>query len=205
MRFSLSNYDIRMESRDWKEILLATCMGREPVAGSTRWLCEMRQYRGGACRNRAKTTLIDPMQPMRAKVAAVPIATPGLGGFRMSESDNRRIAARRQCSRQPTACIDGKDRVPPYAMSHTNRDQAKLLARIRRLKGQMEAVERALDAGQSCGDILNLVASVRGAVNGLTVELIEDHIRGHVAGHDTQVEREEGAAELIEIVRRYLK
>ncbi|WP_322884799.1 metal/formaldehyde-sensitive transcriptional repressor [Sinorhizobium medicae] len=90
-------------------------------------------------------------------------------------------------------------------MSHTNRDQAKLLARIRRLKGQMEAVERALDAGQSCGDILNLVASVRGAVNGLTVELIEDHIRGHVAGHDTQVEREESAAELIEIVRRYLK
>lgn len=80
-----------------------------------------------------------------------------------------------------------------------------MLARIRRLKGQMEAVERALEAGQPCGDILNLVASVRGAVNGLTVELIEDHIRGHVAGHDTQTEREEGAAELIEIVRRYLK
>lgn len=47
--------------------------------------------------------------------------------------------------------------------------------------------------------------SVRGAVNGLTIELIEDHIRGHVAGHETQGEREEGAAELIEIVRRYLK
>ncbi|GCA52410.1 MULTISPECIES: metal/formaldehyde-sensitive transcriptional repressor [Sinorhizobium] len=90
-------------------------------------------------------------------------------------------------------------------MSHTIRDQEKLLARVRRLKGQMEAVERALEARQACGDILNLVASVRGAVNGLTIELIEDHIRGHVAGHESQGEREEGAAELIEIVRRYLK
>ncbi|PST21975.1 metal/formaldehyde-sensitive transcriptional repressor [Mesorhizobium plurifarium] len=90
-------------------------------------------------------------------------------------------------------------------MSHTIRDQAKLLARVRRLKGQMEAVERALEASQPCGDILNLVASVRGAVNGLTIELIEDHIRGHVAGNEAQGEREEGAAELIEIVRRYLK
>ncbi len=63
----------------------------------------------------------------------------------------------------------------------------------------------ALEARQACGDILNLVASVRGAVNGLTIELIEDHIRGHVAGHESQGEREEGAAELIEIVRRYLK
>ena len=90
-------------------------------------------------------------------------------------------------------------------MSHTIRDQEKLLARVRRLKGQMGAVERALEARQACGDILNLVASVRGAVNGLTIELIEDHIRGHVAGHESQGEREEGAAELIEIVRRYLK
>ncbi len=90
-------------------------------------------------------------------------------------------------------------------MSHTIKDQEKLLARVRRLKGQMEAVERALEARQPCGDILNLVASVRGAVNGLTVELIEDHIRGHVAGHESQGEREVGAAELIEIVRRYLK
>ena len=92
-------------------------------------------------------------------------------------------------------------------MSHTIRDQAKLLARVRRLKGQMEAIERALETRQPCGDILNLVASVRGAVNGLTVELIEDHIREHVAGAavETERDREQGAAELIEVVRRYLK
>ena len=67
-------------------------------------------------------------------------------------------------------------------MSHTIRNQAKLIARVRRLKGQMEAIERALEAQQPCGDILNLVASVRGAVQGLTAELIEDHLREHVAG-----------------------
>lgn len=95
---------------------------------------------------------------------------------------------------------------------HTIRDQAKLLARVRRLKGQMEAIERALEAERPCGEILNLVASVRGAVQGLTVELIEDHIREHVVapatGGDREQEqraREQGADELIEVVRRYLK
>ncbi|WP_331374644.1 metal/formaldehyde-sensitive transcriptional repressor [Sinorhizobium chiapasense] len=95
---------------------------------------------------------------------------------------------------------------------HTIRNQAKLLARVRRLRGQMEAIERALEAERPCGEVLNLVASVRGAVQGLTVELIEDHIREHVAapgtGDDREQEqraREQGADELIEVVRRYLK
>jgi DNA-binding FrmR family transcriptional regulator len=90
-------------------------------------------------------------------------------------------------------------------MSHTIRNQAKLIARVRRLKGQMEAIARALEAEQPCGDILNLVASVRGAVQGLTVELIEDHLREHVAGPSAGTDREQGAAQLIEVVRRYLK
>lgn len=90
-------------------------------------------------------------------------------------------------------------------MPHTIRNQAKLIARVRRLKGQMEAIERALEAQQPCGDILNLVASVRGAVQGLTAELIEDHLREHVAGPSVGAERERGAEELIEVVRRYLK
>ncbi|WP_376772158.1 metal/formaldehyde-sensitive transcriptional repressor [Phyllobacterium trifolii] len=82
-----------------------------------------------------------------------------------------------------------------------------MLGRIRRLKGQMEAVERALEAEAPCGDILNLVASVRGAVNGLMGELIEDHIRVHVVDpdKDADAERAQGAAELIDVVRKYLK
>lgn len=90
-------------------------------------------------------------------------------------------------------------------MSHTLHEKPKLLARVRRLKGQMEAIERALEAEAPCAEVLNLVASVRGAVNGLTAELIEDHLRAHVveaAGADA---RQAGAKELIAVVRTYLR
>ncbi len=92
-------------------------------------------------------------------------------------------------------------------MSHTVKEKAKLLARVRRIKGQLEAVERALDAEKECGEVLQLVASVRGAINGLTVELIEDHIVHHVVDphHEPDADRAKGAADLIEVVRTYLK
>ena len=92
-------------------------------------------------------------------------------------------------------------------MAHAIENQPKLLARVRRLKGQMEAIERALQAEAPCADILNLAASVRGAVNGLVVELVEDHIRNHVVNPQTDpdAERARGAALLIEIVGRHLK
>lgn len=92
-------------------------------------------------------------------------------------------------------------------MSHLTKNKSKLLARVRRLKGQLEAIERALEAEAPCGDVLNQVASVRGAVNGLSVELIEDHIREHVANPDTDQdpERAKGVFDLIQVVRTYLK
>lgn len=90
---------------------------------------------------------------------------------------------------------------------HTIKDKAKLIARIRRIKGQAEALERALEAELGCTDVLMLVASMRGAVNGLTAEVMEDHIRHHVVNPDTDSDpgRAKGAAELIEVVRTYLK
>src|ERR1700721_1603320 len=98
---------------------------------------------------------------------------------------------------------------PPYifCLSHTIKDKAKLLGRVRRIRGQIEAVERALEAELGCADVLMLVASMRGAVNGLTAEVMEDHIRHHVVNPETDSdpERAKGAAELIEVVRTYLK
>lgn len=92
-------------------------------------------------------------------------------------------------------------------MTHTITNKTKLLARVRRIRGQAEAVERALDAEIGCADVLMLVASMRGAINGLTAELMEDHIRHHVCDpdRDEDHERAQGAAELIEVVRTYLK
>jgi DNA-binding FrmR family transcriptional regulator len=92
-------------------------------------------------------------------------------------------------------------------MAHTVREKTKLLARVRRIRGQMDAVERALETGIGCGDVLQVLASVRGALNGLMAEVIEDHIRFHVVdpAHEKNRERAKGAQELIEVVRTYLK
>ena len=92
-------------------------------------------------------------------------------------------------------------------MAHTVKHKSKLIARVRRIKGQVEAVERALEAEIGCADVLMLVASLRGAINGLSAEVMEDHIRSHVSNPDTDpdAERAKSAAELIEVVRTYLK
>ncbi|GGC61044.1 metal/formaldehyde-sensitive transcriptional repressor [Chelatococcus reniformis] len=90
-------------------------------------------------------------------------------------------------------------------MGHMLREKPKLLARVRRLKGQMEAIERALEAEAPCAEVLNLVASVRGAVNGLTAELIEDHLRAHVVEAADAEAWRAGAEELIAVVRTYLR
>jgi DNA-binding FrmR family transcriptional regulator len=90
-------------------------------------------------------------------------------------------------------------------MGHLAKDKTKLVARIRRLKGQMDAIERALNADASCAEVLNLVASVKGAVSGLMSELVEDHITEHVLNAANASARSKGAAELIGVVKAYLK
>lgn len=92
-------------------------------------------------------------------------------------------------------------------MSHTVQGKTKLLGRVRRIRGQVEAIERALDAEKECADILHQIAAVRGAVQGLMAEVIESHIRGHIAGSGiaSQADRERGASELIDVIRTYLK
>ena len=69
----------------------------------------------------------------------------------------------------------------------------------------MEAIERALEAEAECAEILNQVASVRGAISGLKAELIEDHLREHVLEATEDAARAKGAAELMNVVRTYLK
>ncbi|MDC7684247.1 metal/formaldehyde-sensitive transcriptional repressor [Asticcacaulis sp. BYS171W] len=91
-------------------------------------------------------------------------------------------------------------------MSHTHKDQDALVMRVRRIAGQLEAVERALTSGADCAKTLHLVAAVRGAVNGLVDEVIEAHLLEHVAAPGlTDAERAEGAAEVLQAIRRYAK
>lgn len=90
-------------------------------------------------------------------------------------------------------------------MSHLSRDKSKLITRLRRIKGQLAGVERALEAEADCGEVLRQIASIRGAITGLTSEVIEEHMRNHVVSAPTAIEREQGAAEMIQILKSYMK
>ena len=92
-------------------------------------------------------------------------------------------------------------------MSHTIRNKTDLLARVRRIRGQVEALERALEAEKGCAEIMQQIAAFRGAASGLMTEVIEEHVRTHVASPSitSNASRTRGADELIEIVRAYLR
>ena len=90
-------------------------------------------------------------------------------------------------------------------MAHSDREQKKMLARVKKLRGQMEAVERALSTGKECGDILMLLSAVRGALNGLMGQVLEDHIRYHLTEPSNEKIAPELAEDLIDLVHSYLK
>ena len=91
-------------------------------------------------------------------------------------------------------------------MSHLASSPAHLVARVRRIAGQVAAVERSLTTDAPCAEVLHLVAAIRGAVNGLLDEIIAEHLQEHVAraGLSDQ-ERQDGAADLLAVIRRYAK
>lgn len=91
-------------------------------------------------------------------------------------------------------------------MAHTIRNKQALLARIRRIKGQSEALERALDQEAECGAVLQQIAAIRGAVNGLMAEVMEGHMRDHLGPEvDDPAEREKDLDQVVRIMRSYLK
>jgi FrmR/RcnR family transcriptional regulator, repressor of frmRAB operon len=113
-------------------------------------------------------------------------------------------------ARKPCLCL-GLHTILEYGikgfMAHTARDKEKLLVRVRRIRGQVEAIERTLDGEHECADVLQLVAACRGALNGLMAELVEGHIWFHVLDQNRGKDSPQAAAaeELIDIVKAYLK
>jgi DNA-binding FrmR family transcriptional regulator len=90
-------------------------------------------------------------------------------------------------------------------MRTQDQEKSKLLQRLRRLRGQLDAVERALVADEDCGAQLMLLAAVRGGVNSLMGEILEDHIRFHLTVGSKEQIAPELAENLIDLVRSYLK
>jgi len=92
-------------------------------------------------------------------------------------------------------------------VTHTIREKQKLLARVRRIRGQVEAVERALDGEADCGKVLHLISAARGAMAGLMAEVVEDHVRAHLVDPERHpgALNAEAADQLLDVVRAYLK
>ncbi len=92
-------------------------------------------------------------------------------------------------------------------MTHTAQDKQKLLARVRRIRGQVEAVERALDTEAGCDKVIHLLASTRAAMSGLMAEVVEDHVRTHLVDVEAHPGALNGDAveQLLGVVRTYLK
>jgi DNA-binding FrmR family transcriptional regulator len=90
---------------------------------------------------------------------------------------------------------------------HTVREREKLIARVRRIRGQVEAIEKAIATEEECSKVLMTVAACRGALTALTSEILEDHIRFHVLDPQAKSNSKQARAaeELIDVVRAYLK
>jgi DNA-binding FrmR family transcriptional regulator len=92
-------------------------------------------------------------------------------------------------------------------MSHSVREKQKLLNRARRIRGQAEAIVRALEEEKGCEQVMHLIAGCRGAINGLLAEVVEEHIRTHLVDPDKDPEalNIDAADQLIAVVHSYFK
>ncbi len=86
-------------------------------------------------------------------------------------------------------------------------DKQKLLARVRRIRGQADAVERALESEAGCDKVMHLLASTRAAMAGLMSEVVEDHVLSHLVDPVMPPGALNGdaAEQLLDVVRTYLK
>jgi len=92
-------------------------------------------------------------------------------------------------------------------MAHATQKKKKLLARLSRIRGQINGIEKALNEERDCGEILLTLAACRGAMNALMAEILEGHVRLHLLDADNQKDpaRAAAAEELVEVIKRYLK
>ncbi|MCP5425376.1 MAG: metal/formaldehyde-sensitive transcriptional repressor [Gammaproteobacteria bacterium] len=91
-------------------------------------------------------------------------------------------------------------------MPHTIKHKKALLARVRRMQGQVNALERALEQESDCSAVLQQIAAIRGAVNGLMAQVLEEHLRDHLGAEDrTPQERQEDLEQVLSVLRSYLK
>lgn len=91
-------------------------------------------------------------------------------------------------------------------MPHTPEEKKRVLARVRRVRGQLDALETELVEGAECGPVLQQIAAMRGAVNGLMAGVLESHLREEFTSMVETTEAQRSSIdEVISLVRTYLK
>jgi DNA-binding FrmR family transcriptional regulator len=89
---------------------------------------------------------------------------------------------------------------------HTVAHRKKLIARVRRVRGQIEAVERALADERGCTEVVRTIAAARGGMNALAAEILCDHVTDHLAAPGVRSEeRMSAASELSQVIRQFLR
>ena len=90
-------------------------------------------------------------------------------------------------------------------MPHKIKEKTKVLARVNRIKGQLDAFAKATESDEDCYQIMQLLSSCRGALNGLMGEIVEGHIREHIVEAENKKIATESGEELIEIMQSFWK
>lgn len=90
-------------------------------------------------------------------------------------------------------------------MAHVSANKKKLLARIRRIRGQVEALEKSLDGDPDCMSVLTQIAAVRGATQGLMMEVLDGHLHEHLGEQPNKRKREEEIVGVSALLRSYFK
>ena len=100
---------------------------------------------------------------------------------------------------------------PPVAaeklamQEYRQRDKANLLARLRRIEGQVRGISRMIEEDKYCVDILVQIAAVKAALNKVGLVLLEDHTRGCVSRAIQSDEGDKAIDELMDVIMRFIK
>ena len=90
-------------------------------------------------------------------------------------------------------------------MAHVQHDRRKLLARVRRISGQVAALEKALASDGDCADILVQIAAAKGAMHGLMLEVMAGHLGDHVVAEPDPTKRQREAEVLLGLLKRHAR
>jgi DNA-binding FrmR family transcriptional regulator len=90
-------------------------------------------------------------------------------------------------------------------MAHTVANKEKLLLRVKKIKGQLSGIEKALEDEKDCFKILQQISASRGAIQSLMSEVLDGHIKEHLGNHVSEEQREKEIANLASLLKTYLK